>query len=100
MIGERNVREKSVRLVLQAAKHLAVVRESGFHVEATNDMKLFSQSVRCCFRFRVYLVQGVVICSLFLRQPRKGAEDAGFSQIANVGRIYVLIGSERDDVPV
>src|SRR5207247_7470995 len=85
---------------LQSTKHLAVVCEPGLHVEATNDMKLFSQSVRCCFRFSKYLVQAVVICSLFLRQSRNGAEHAGFSQIANVGRIYVLVGSERDDVAV
>ena len=41
-----------------------------------------------------------MIGALFLRQARKGAEDAGLAQIADVGRVNVLVRRERHDVAV
>ena len=85
---------------LEAAEHLAVVLEPGLHIESTDDMELLRQSIGRRLRFGVYLVERVVICAFFLRQPRKGAEDAGLTQVADVGRIDVLVGRERHDVAV
>src|SRR5207237_4604660 len=83
---------------LEPAKHLAVVLETCFHVEAADDVELLRQTVGSGVSLRIYLIERVVISTLFLGETREGAEHAGFAQIADVGRIDVLVGGESHDV--
>jgi hypothetical protein len=85
---------------LEAAEHVAVVLEAGLHIEPADDMELLGESIGCRLGLGEYLVERVVICAFLLRQSGEGAENAGLTQIADVGRINVLIGRECHDVAV
>ena len=83
---------------LESAEHLAVVLEAALHIETADDVELFRQAICRRLRLGVHLIERVVISTLFLGETREGAEHAGFAQIADVGRIDVLVGGESHDV--
>ena len=51
-------------------------------------------------RLGEHLIERVVVRALLLRQASEGAEDAGLPEVADVGRIDVLIRRESHDVAV
>jgi len=63
-------------------------------------VELLGQAGGRRLRLGVHLIQSIVVSALFLRQPGERAEDAGLPQIADVRRVYVLIGGEGDHVAV
>ena len=84
----------------EPAKHLAVIGKARFHVETADDVKFLRQSAGSGRGLGEYLVESVMIRAFFLRQSREGAEHARLPQVADVGRIDVLIGGESDYVTV
>src|SRR6185437_874532 len=79
--------------LLEAAEHVGVVLQAGLHVEAADDVELPGQATGRV-RLLEHLFETVMIRPIFLWQARERAEYAGRAQIADVGRIYVLVRGE------
>ena len=85
---------------LERAKHRRVVVEPRLHVEAADDVELARQAVARGRRFREHLLERVAIRAVFLRKARVRAEHARLAQDADVRRVDVLVGGERDAIAV
>jgi hypothetical protein len=84
----------------QTPDHVGVVRQSQLGMETSYDMELPRGAALRLARFLEHFLEGPGIGTVLLLQARKGAEDAGLPEHADVGRVKVLIGREKHPVTV
>src|SRR6185295_10864660 len=77
--------------LLEALKHVRVIRQLQLRVQPADDMKLAGRIVPRRVRLGEDFLEAARVRAVFLRHARERAEDARVAQDADVGRIDVLV---------